>query len=199
MPENHTNELRDIAFRKIGRNVVNLQRFERMLKLIIVRSDVQGYASELARVHHNKAKNIDRQSLGLLVHEFFNTVYSNGPSNDDPVNEFDEIWMSLSFRIESDEESINNRKRELAELVEERNLLIHHWLADLDFDLVEDCEKLISLLDEQDNRLKPHYQSLMRLLGNIHEAQQRLSKQLENHLRESLRKSGDSDSPAFEP
>ena len=105
-------------------------------------------------------------------------VCSNSPSNDGPANELDEIWMSLSFRIQSDKDSINNRKRELAELVNERNLLIHSWLAELDFDSVESCEKLISLLDEQDDRLKPHYDSLMRLVGNIHVAQQELFKQL---------------------
>jgi hypothetical protein len=197
MPEDHTNELRDVAFRKIGRNVVNLQRFERMLKLIIVRSDVRGYASELARVHQDKAKDTDRKTMGQLVHGVFNTVYSNNPSNDGPANELNEIWMLLGFRIESDQDSIKNRKRELTVLVEERNLLIHSWLAELDFDSVESCKKLIFLLDEQDNRLKPHYDSLMRLIGNIHLAQQELFKQLETHLRESVSERGDSDSPAF--
>jgi len=49
MPEDHTNELRDIAFRKIGRNLVNFQQLERALKFIIVRSDLRGYASEAAK------------------------------------------------------------------------------------------------------------------------------------------------------
>jgi hypothetical protein len=50
MTEDHIKELRDIAFRKIGRNLVNFQQFERALKLIIVRSDVRGYASEQAKI-----------------------------------------------------------------------------------------------------------------------------------------------------
>lgn len=96
--------------------------------------------------------------------------------------------MSISVRIDSDKDSIRNRKHELSELVTERNWLIHCSLADLDLDSVESCKKLISLLDEQDDRLKPHYLSLMRLIGNIHVAQQELFKQLEAQLRESARK-----------
>jgi len=191
MPEGHTNELRDVALRQIGRNLVNFQRFERMLKLVIVQSDVRGCASKLAKVHRDRAKDTDRKPLGWLLEEFFKTVYSNGSPNDGSPNELDEVWMSISVRIDSDKDSIRNRKRELSELVTERNWLIHCSLADLDLDSVESCKKLISLLDEQDDRLKPHYLSLMRLIGNIHIAQQELFKQLEAQLRESAREEGD--------
>ena len=64
-------------------------------------------------------------------------------------------------------------------------------MADVDLDSVANCKKLISLLDEQDDRLKPHYLSLVRFIGNIQVAQQELFKQLEAHLRESVREEGD--------
>ena len=101
MSEGHIKELRDLAFRKIGRNLVNFQLFERALKLIIVRSDVQGYASELARILRDKDKEIDRKPLGRLVQDFFETVYSNHSSQNGPANELDEVWMSISLRIEA--------------------------------------------------------------------------------------------------
>ena len=80
---------------------------------------------------------------------------------------------------------------ELSDLVRERNWLIHSSVADVDLDSVANCKKLISLLDEQDDRLKPHYLSLVRFIGNIQVAQQELFKQLEAHLRESVRAEGD--------
>ena len=187
MSEHHKNELRDAVLRKIGRNLVNFQRFERMLKLVIVRSDVRGCASKLAKVYGDRAKDTDRKPLGWLVEEFFKTIYSNEASNDNSPNELDEVWMSIFVRIDSDNDSIRNRKRELSELVAERNWLIHGSLADLDLDSVDNCKKLLSMLDEQDDRLKPHYLSLMCFIGNIQVAQQELFKQLEAHLRESLR------------
>jgi hypothetical protein len=191
MPEDHINELRDVAFRKIGRNLVNFQQFERALKLIIVRSDVRGYVSELAKILRDKDKDIDRKPLGWLVQGFFKTVYSNHASHDGPANELDEVWMSVSVRIESNKDSIRDRRRQLRELVKERNLLVHRLLANFDPDSVESCEKLISLLDEQVDRMEHHYQSLMGIIGNMQAAQHEILKQLEAHLRESVREGGD--------
>jgi hypothetical protein len=187
MFEDHRNELWDIALRKIGRNLVNFQRFERMLKLVIVQSDVRGCASKLARVHQDRTKDTDRKPLGWVVEDFFKTLFSNGPANDGAPDELDEIWMSMAVRIDSDKNSIRKRKRELSELVSERNWLVHSSAANLDLDSLENCKRLISLLDEQDDRLKPHYLSLMRLIGDIRVAQQELFTQLEAHLRESVR------------
>src|SRR5688572_5365521 len=130
MPENHTNDLRDIAFRKIGRNLVNFQRFERMLKLAIVQSDVRGFASELAKVHRDRTKDTDRKPLGWLVEEFFKTIYSKDSLDDDSPNELGGVWMAIFVRIDSDKDSIRKRKRELSELVTERNWLIHSALAE---------------------------------------------------------------------
>lgn len=187
MPEDHIKELRDIAFRKIGRNLVNFQQLERALKFIIVRSDLRGYASEAAKVLHDKEKDVDRKALGWLVQDFFKAVYSNHSFNDGPADERDEAWMSISLRIESNKNSIRDRKRQLRELVKERNLLVHRLLANFDPDSVESCEKLIHLLDEQVDRLKPHYESLMRIIGNMQAAQQVVLKQLEAELAESAR------------
>lgn len=191
MSEDHLKELQDIAFRKLGRNLVNFQQFERALKLIIVRSDVRGYASELAKILRDKDKDIDHKPLGWLVQDFFKTVYSNHSSHDGPANELDELWMSISLRIGSNKNSIRHRRRQLRELVKERNLLVHRLLANFDPDSVESCEKLIRLLDEQVDRLKPHYESLMGIIGNMQAVQQEILKQLETQLRESAREEGD--------
>lgn len=192
MPENPTNELRDIAFRKIGRNLVNFQRFERMMTLAIVQSDVRGYASKLVQVHRQKTKDTKRKPLGWLVEEFFKTIYSNDLPDESGPDELTEEWMGIFFRINEDKDSSRNRKRELLKLVEERNWLIHTSVAELDFKSVESCEKLISQLDEQNDRLTPHYDYLMSLVGDIHEKQQELAKQLEIHLRKLLVEGSDS-------
>lgn len=118
--KDHIKELRDVAFRKIGRNLVNFQQFERSLKLIIVRSDLRGYASEAAKILRNKDKDIDRKPLGWLVKNFFETLYSNHSSQDGPAHERDEAWMSISLKIKSTKgqfgiegvNSANSSKRE---------------------------------------------------------------------------------------
>jgi hypothetical protein len=64
-------------------------------------------------------------------------------------------------------------------------------LANFDPDSVESCEKLIQLLDEQDDRLVPHYQSLMAIIEHMQAAQQEILKQLADELRQSAREEGD--------
>ena len=191
MSKDHIKELRDVAFRKIGRNLVNFQQFERALKLIIVRSDLRGYASEAAKILRDKDKDIDRKPLGWLVKYFFDTLYSNHSSQDGPTQERDEAWMSVSLRIKSNKESIRHRRRQLRELVKERNLLVHRLLLDFDPESAESCEKLISLLDEQVDRLEPHYESLRGIIGNMQAAQQEILKLLEAELLESVREEQD--------
>jgi len=191
MSEDHIKQLRDVAFRKIGRNLVNFQQFERALKLIIVRSDVRGYASELAKVLRDKDKDIDRKPLGWLIQDFLKAVYSSHPSHNGPANELDEAWMSISLRIQSNKNLVRHRRRQLRELVKERNLLVHRLLANFDPNSVQSCEKLICLLDEQVDRLEPHYESLMDIIGNMQTAQKEIMKQLETELREAAREDGD--------
>lgn len=191
MPEDHIKELRDVAFRKIGRNLVNFQQLERALKFIIVRSELRGYASEATKVLQDKEKDVDRKALGWLVQDFFKAVYSNRPFNDGPSDERDEAWMSISLRIESNKTSIRDRKRQLRELVKERNLLVHRLLANFDPDSVESCEKLIRLLDEQVDRLKRQYESLMGIIENMRAAQPLVLKQLEAELTEYLGEDGE--------
>lgn len=190
MPEDHKKELRNVVFRKIGRNLVNFQKLELALKFIIVRSDLRGYASEAAKVLRDKEKVVDRKALGWLVQDFFKTIYSNHSCDDGPADERDEAWMSISLRLESNEDSIRDRKRQLRELVEERNLLVHRLLPDFDPESAE-SEKLICRLDEQVDRMEPHYESLRGIIGNMQAAQQEILKLLEAELRESVPEEGD--------
>lgn len=134
---------------------------------------------------------MDRKALGWLVQDFFKTVYSKHSSDDGPADERDEAWMTISLRIESDENSIRDRKRQLRELVKERNLLVHRLLTNFDPDSVESCENLIRQLDEQVDRLIPHHQPLMGIIGNMQTAQQEITKHLEAELRESAREGRD--------
>jgi hypothetical protein len=194
MSEENSNELREIAFRKIGRNIVNLQRFERMLKLIIVNSNISGYASELAKAHQDKTKVTSPKTLGPLVGEFLNTVYStDDPFTDGPDNPWNHIWMSHGFRIRANVDSISKTEVELREVVEERNLLIHHLLAEVDFGSVDECQQLISRLDAQNDRLMPHFDSLMHQLGDMRAAQEALRYHLLAELRQSSATDADND------
>lgn len=190
MSGDRANELRDEALRKIGRNLVNFQRFERALKLVVVGSNIRGYASQLAKAHREKAKDTDRKPMGWLVEELFKTAYASDMPDQSAPTELNEVWMSFSFRFELDEDAIRARKRELSDLVRQRNSLIHRSLASFNPDSPESCRQLILVLDEQNDSLEPHYNSLISIIGDIREAQKDVLKRLEDQLREQAEDGG---------
>ncbi len=185
MPEDHIKELRDVAFRKIGRNLVNFQLFERALKLIIVEAIFEGTHQSWLRFLRDKAKDTDRKALGWLVEDFFKTVYSSHPSK--IVRQLNSTGMDVvSVRIESNKDSIRDRRRQLREIVKERNLLVHRLLANFDPESAESCENLIRQLDEQVGRRFSTSPSCASL--ETCKEQQKIMNQLEAELREAARK-----------
>ena len=183
--EEEKSELRKQALQKIGRNVLNFQRMEKAIKSLIVASNLQGHASDLAEIHRKKSEWVDRRSMGVLVDEFLKTVYASElptaepPPSDDPSSE---IWLSFSLRVERDEQHIKALREAWLRVVHERNALIHQMLWAFDPSSPEHCQDLISKLDEQNERLGPYYDWVMQMHSGLRNFQQELLANLEKIL-----------------
>jgi thiamine kinase-like enzyme len=82
-----------------------------------------------------------------------------------------EPWMSISFKVgDSDPNSSKAQKQKLVSLVAKRNKLIHQELAYLNTSSMEDCCKLINLLDEQNPRLLAQLDDLKWMIESLREA-----------------------------
>lgn len=186
-------EERNLVFQKVGRNVVNFQRMERALKVLIVRNDIQGHASELAEIYRQRQESVDRRSMGLLVDDLMNSIYGTHTSTVGSPEELKEAWLSFSFKVEANEQAIVAQRKALSLVVKERNALIHQMLSVFDPDSSESCQCLISALDEQNARLEPHYVWLMRMVGRVKGAQLEAIDQIEAILRSPVEGDGDAD------
>ena len=183
--EEEGSELRNQALQKIGRNVLNFQRMEKALKSLIVASNLQGHASDLAEIHRKNSEWVDKRSMGLLVDEFLSTVYANelpsaGPSKSDDSSS--EIWMSFSLRVERDEQHTRALREALLRVVHDRNELIHQMLGTFDPSSDESCRDLISRLDEQNKRLGPYYDRVMQMLDRVRSLHQEILANMEDIL-----------------
>jgi hypothetical protein len=192
--EEEESALRDQALQRIGRNVVNFQRMEKAIKSLIVAGNIRGHASDLAEIHRKRSEQVDKRSMGLLVDEFLSTVYANelpgkdSSPSDHPANE---IWMSFSLRVERDEQYISAHREALTFVVRERNELMHQMLWAFDLNSDESCRDLISRLDEQNERLRPHYEWVMQMLGRLRSLQQEILARMDDILFPTGRDSGD--------
>jgi hypothetical protein len=162
-------DLRNEALRKIGRNVVNLQKMERALKLLVVGSDMNGYISELKGVYQNRLDSVERFPMGKLADKVIDILYSSADSNDDSPDDLKEAWVSYGFRIEGGAGQKKATKKALALVVKERNQLVHKMLGEFDSASVESCRALIDLLDQQQERIAPHFERIMGWLRSLHE------------------------------
>ena len=162
-------DLRNEALRKIGRNIVNLQKMERALKLLVVQSDVKGYVSELEGIYQSRFADVERHSMGRLADNAIDILYSAADFNADVPDDSKEAWVAFGFRIEGGKDRKKAIKKALSLVVNERNRLVHKMLGEFDSASVESCRALIDILDQQDERINPHFERIMGWLRSLHE------------------------------
>jgi len=162
-------DLRNDVLRKIGRNGVNFQKMEGMLKLLNSQQALSGTLSEIAKVADKASKAVAKQPMGRLADAFVRSIYASVNESAHPQRDPQEISISFSLRIESDPELVKERKRALSSVVAERNRLIHQWLAAFDPNSIESCTELALALDEQHARIWPEYEILRSMVQALRE------------------------------
>jgi hypothetical protein len=158
---------RDDVLRKIGRNIVNFQKIEQLLKGVILFTRLSGYVSDLESNHKQNAEEIHSQPMGLLVKKYFDHIYSDASTTTAISDEITEPYISISLGISADAAFIENKKAALKALVDERNELVHHLLLRLDLLSIQSCLEMGKVLDEQRERQKEEYEHLAAQIQQI--------------------------------
>src|SRR5690349_10877237 len=92
-------DARDLTLRKIGRNMVNFQKMEAMLKFLNAQQAMSGSLKDIPELLAKAKRSMAKQPMGQLVEAFVRSAYSNAESTADPqANK--EISVSFSFRME---------------------------------------------------------------------------------------------------
>ncbi|SIQ91118.1 hypothetical protein [Marinobacterium stanieri] len=156
--------------RKVGRNLLMFQEFERLFKVLLIESDISGPAEQLLECREMRKARVHNKTLGYVTSELAQTVYGEESVSEDE----DEYPGSLYFRIRitlSGEDSLYQEKqKELhASLVEARNELVHHLFHKFDFKPTA-YKQIESYLDEQHERFLPEIDKLQRQLKAVDEA-----------------------------
>lgn len=168
-------KIRDDVLRKIGRNIINFQKIEQLLKGVILFTRLSGYASELESNHKQNAEEIHNHTMGLLVKKYFDHIYSDASSTTTFSDKITEPYMSFSFSFSTDAAFIENKKAVLKALVDERNELVHHLLPRLDLLSIESCLELGKFLDDQRERQNEEHEHLGEMLKHIKDTLAELS------------------------
>jgi hypothetical protein len=117
---------RDLALQKIGRAVFNYQKIERMLKWLMVASNISVPLSKFTEEFEARGKRVERQSLGNVAKEAAAHL-RNPPEH--PTNTIFEPWITSRFEG-SDGNAVEwHFDRDLQDIVDDRNDLVHQRLG----------------------------------------------------------------------
>lgn len=178
LPSDPVPDLQRAVQRKLGRCMLQLQQYERLLKVMVAHSELSGPPERLQAIREEKIACAHKKTLGTLVGMLTESYLklSDSPDGQDPgeTDNGDQMWFGFRVQMELSEERYAETKAALKELVDLRNELVHHFLQRFDLWSVDGCIAAESYLDESNETIDGHYLTLRDWAKSMDEARQHM-------------------------
>ena len=129
------------------------QQLEHLLKFIVANGSFSGYVSEVSLNMEQKAASIKKQTMGQLVGRYLESTNPKYQELSDEPEELKEAFISFKFHTECDSIYYETKKDALAQMVSDRNELVHHMLPKFNTNSIESCIQINKKLDEQNKKI----------------------------------------------
>lgn len=141
----------DEVLRRVGRNLVIFQQVEQALKFLTTHARFHAPAREFAERFDRHTRTIHKKTMGQLAGslEDFLLDQPDAAPEDIEQEDIDHAWFGFRFSIETDTETVARCGRELKDLVDRRNELVHHFLPRWQTSIVGEPSAALSWLDDQ--------------------------------------------------
>lgn len=169
-------DARALTLQKIGRNVVNFQKMEAMLKFILTATNFAAPISKVQAHLEGQAKHLRNKPMGVLVEGAAKALHSELP---EAPSDTKEIWVRHVFTLSEGGAELRDWRREMKRVVRERNTLIHKMLSSWDPSSLESCRTLCEALDAQRERILPAYEHLESVAKAIRESHLEMAQELD--------------------
>ncbi|MEY4570651.1 MAG: hypothetical protein RLZZ398_2090 [Verrucomicrobiota bacterium] len=151
----------DEVFKKIGRNLLSFQLAEQILKELLRLGGLAIRSGAPEEPFGEIAKRAQKMTLGGLTTLFTETHCSgNEPAFPELPEDSTEGMIAISFAFNLGGTGLVQRQESLANLVMERNKLVHHFLPEFDRDSLDSCRALAVDLDRQREAVLPEIKRL---------------------------------------
>ena len=166
--------------RKLGRCMLRLQQYERLLKTMVAGMAVKGPIERFQAAQDQKLVDMRTKTLGTLVGMFTGNHLTPalsdveaGPDDDTGtgVQSIDVAWASIRFNISMSPERYAQSKDSLAELVALRNELVHHLIERFDIFDGSGCCVAATHLDACYEQIDVHFERLKDWARSLAETQ----------------------------
>jgi hypothetical protein len=161
--------LQDEVQKQLGRCVLQIQQYERLLKSIVSIHRISAPAEELESAARRRNDALAKQTLGALVRELLDSCVVDDTRTDSMPGGDDRsfgIWLRVRLPAK-DHERLSNDLRELVHL---RNNLVHHLSEQHNLWSITGCRAALQSLADNRVLIKQHdenLQALARLLRDL--------------------------------
>ncbi|HSI49159.1 MAG TPA: OST-HTH/LOTUS domain-containing protein [Ideonella sp.] len=166
MTEDVTSEQHEVQ-RKMGRCLLRLQQYEKLLKALAAHQSIEGPGDQLMTIRDQKAEGLKNKTLGHLVGVLTGSYLSvQGAESGDagPDEPRDDVprsgWIRSHSTIAMSPESYAETVQQLSELVALRNNLVHHFIETYDVWTLQGCRDAVAYLDDAYLKVDSHYATL---------------------------------------
>jgi hypothetical protein len=139
------------ALYAIGRNVVNFQRLEHILKQLALFAPICATPSRLQSEVEKQRARVELLTLGGAVKKWIESEFHKTEPKQVPLDQ--QIIIRFGFDLPATPEYFDQLSGELESLAQERNCLIHRDLAQLNFEDEAECNALSIQLNAQNDRI----------------------------------------------
>lgn len=149
--------------RLLGRCLLRIQQYERLMKAIVAHHDLSGPATALEAIRAARVEDAATKTLGTMVGQLFGSyvVTDSGLEEElaDPVvGEVATVRMRLQLSMGA--EDYQRTQAELRDLVALRNGLVHHFIDHHDLWSVQGCRSAQEALVGAYSRIDQHFEQL---------------------------------------
>lgn len=152
-PDAAIKAVRDEALRKIGRNVVLFQDLEGILRFLAAAQQPSMPQGSAAASREERRKSIRAKTLGQVARQVVEELFADSDTHSSAPAGITEPWLAFSFQIAGDAADIEESRKTLKALIDERNDLVHHLLSRWNLRDADSCFALSTELDEQRSRI----------------------------------------------
>jgi hypothetical protein len=161
--------------RLLGRCLLRIQQYERLIKAIVAHHEIYGPASSLDEIRSARIADAAKKSLGLLVGKLVGSYLVIGSGRDTDLAEPDSgeaVTVRMQLRLRVGAEDFERTQADLKDLVRLRNDLVHHFIDQNDVWTVPGCARAEQALLTAYSRIDHHFEQLRSWAENMEQARQ---------------------------
>ena len=158
--------LQHLVQRKLGRCLIRLQQYERLLKALVAEHDVSGPPRHLIEIRDARMEALSKKTLGHVMGELTanlltpDSIASDEGGGNDHSADINAIVFRSKFSIELSAERHEETVTALRALVDLRNELVHHFLEKHDIWSESGCISAHAYLDACYEQVDERYMEL---------------------------------------